>query len=57
MVSRFTQAAPASQIEGLTFSSSTAAQRAATRASWTTWDVIHSAIILLVTIAFYIYFW
>jgi SSS family solute:Na+ symporter len=57
MVSRFTQAAPASQIEGLTFSSSTAAQRAATRASWTTWDVIHSGIILLFTIAFYIYFW
>lgn len=57
LVSRFTRAAPASQIEGLTFSSSTAAQKAATRASWNKWDIIHSLIIIGFTVAFYIYFW
>ncbi|WP_339737124.1 sodium:solute symporter [uncultured Sunxiuqinia sp.] len=57
VVSRFTQAAPAAQLEGLTFSSATAGQNAATRASWNHWDVIHSVIILGITVAFYIYFW
>ena len=57
IVSRFTTAAPAAQIEGLTFSSATVAQKAATRASWNQWDVIHSAIIIGLTVAFYVYFW
>ena len=57
VVSRFTQAAPAAQIEGLTFSSATSAQKAATRASWDKWDVIHSAIIIGITVVIYIYFW
>jgi len=57
VVSRFTTAAPAAQVEGLTFSSATIAQKAATRASWNQWDVIHSVIIIGLTIAFYIYFW
>lgn len=57
VVSRFTQAAPAAQLEGLTFSSATAGQNAATRASWNHWDVIHTVIILGITVAFYIYFW
>jgi len=57
IVSRFTQAAPASQIQGLTFSSASADQRAATRASWNHWDLVHSGIILTITIIFYIYFW
>ena len=57
VVSTFTKAAPAAQIQGLTFSSATAAQKAETRASWTKWDVIHSVIIIGLTVAFYIYFW
>ncbi|WP_455639596.1 sodium:solute symporter [Parabacteroides sp.] len=57
IISRFTPAAPAEQIQGLTFGSSTPEQRAATRASWNKWDVIHSCIILMITAAFYIYFW
>jgi SSS family solute:Na+ symporter len=57
VVSRFTQSAPAAQLEGLTFSSATGGQKAATRASWNHWDVIHSAIIIGITVAFYIYFW
>ncbi len=57
VVSRFTQSAPAAQLEGLTFSSATAGQKAATRASWNHWDVMHTVIILGITVAFYIYFW
>lgn len=57
VVSMFTPAAPAEQIQGLTFGSSTPEQKAATRASWNKWDVINSAIILLITFAFYAYFW
>ena len=57
IVSMFTRPASAEQLEGLTFSSATAAQKAATRASWNQWDVIHSVIILGLTAAFYIYFW
>jgi len=57
IISMFTKPASAEQIKGLTFSSSTPEQRAATRASWTAWDVIHSCIIVAITIAFYVYFW
>lgn len=57
VVSMFTQPAPEAQIQGLTFSSATASQKAQTRASWNKWDVIHSAIIIGITVAFYIYFW
>jgi SSS family solute:Na+ symporter len=57
VISMFTKPAPAEQIKGLTFSSSTPEQRAATRASWSAWDVIHSCIIVAITIAFYVYFW
>jgi SSS family solute:Na+ symporter len=57
VVSRFTESTPASQIKGLTIHSATAAQKAATRASWNKWDIIHTVIILGLTVAFYIYFW
>ena len=57
IVSRFTKAAPDSQIKGLTFSSATAEQKAITRASWNGWDIFNTAIILTFTVAFYIYFW
>lgn len=57
VVSRFTKPASAEKIVGLTFGSATEEQKAATRTSWTKWDVIHSVIILGLTFAFYIYFW
>ncbi len=56
-VSMFTEPAPAAQIEGLTFASATSAQKAATRASWNKWDIMHTVIIIGLTVAFYIYFW
>ena len=45
------------QVQGLCFGTATPEQKAATRASWGAWDIIHSCIILAVTVAFYIYFW
>jgi SSS family solute:Na+ symporter len=56
-VSMFTKAAPAEQIQGLTFGSVTPARKAATRASWDRWDVIHTCVIIGFTVLFYIYFW
>ncbi len=57
VVSTFTKQASADQLQGLTFGSTSVAQKAATRASWNKWDVMHTAIIIAFTIAFYIYFW
>ena len=57
VVSRFTKAAPAAQLVGLTYGSATAEQKLATRKSWDKWDVIHSSIIVGITVVFYIYFW
>ncbi|MDR2292786.1 MAG: Na+/glucose cotransporter, partial [Prevotellaceae bacterium] len=56
-VSLFTQAPSAEKIQGLVFGTATPEQKALSRASWNRWDVIHSCIILGITIAFYIYFW
>ena len=56
-VSLCTKAPDEQKIQGLVFGTSTPEQRAATRASWNTWDVIHTIIILGFTVAFYIYFW
>jgi solute:Na+ symporter, SSS family len=56
-VSLFTKRASEAQLQGLTFGSVTADQKALTRSSWDKWDVIHTAIILVITVAFYIYFW
>jgi SSS family solute:Na+ symporter len=57
IVSRFTAPATELQLRGITLGSASAEDKAATRSSWNHWDVIHSAIILAFTIAFYIYFW
>jgi SSS family solute:Na+ symporter len=56
-VSLLTQAPSAEKIQGLVFGTATAEQKAATRASWTKWDVAHTCIILGITVAFYVYFW
>jgi SSS family solute:Na+ symporter len=57
VVSMFTKAPSAEKIQGLVFGTATAEQKALTRASWTKWDVVHTCIILGITVAFYIYFW
>lgn len=57
VVSLLTKAPSAEKIQGLVFGTETAAQRAETRASWNKWDIIHTSIILGITVAFYIYFW
>ncbi len=57
LVSYVTEAPSAEKIQDLVFGTATAEQKAATRASWNKWDVIHSLIILGITVAFYIYFW
>lgn len=57
MVSFFTKRASVEQLQGLTFGSISAEQKALSRGSWDKWDVIHTVIILGITVAFYIYFW
>jgi SSS family solute:Na+ symporter len=57
LVSLFTKAPAPEQIQGLVFGTATPEQKAATRASWDKWDIIHTVIILGITVAFYIYFW
>ena len=56
-VSLFTKAPSAEKIQGLVFGTATKEQLAETRASWNKWDIIHTCIILCITVAFYIYFW
>lgn len=57
VVSLLTKAPSAQKIQGLVFGTATPEQRAETRASWNKWDIIHTVIILGITVAFYIYFW
>ena len=57
VVSLCTKAPAPEQIKGLVFGTATPEQKAETRASWDKWDVIHTVIILAITVAFYWYFW
>ena len=57
VVSYCTEAPSQEKIKGLVFGTSSPEQQAETRASWNKWDIIHSCIILAITIAFYWYFW
>lgn len=57
VVSLFTKPKNPEEIKGLVFGTSTPEQRAATRASWNGWDIFNTIIILLITAAFYWYFW
>jgi solute:Na+ symporter, SSS family len=45
------------QLEGVTYGSATDKQKKETRNSWNLWDVIHSAVIIGITVIFYWYFW
>jgi SSS family solute:Na+ symporter len=44
-------------IRGLYFGSATAEEKAITRASWSNWDLFFSGLIIVVIVAFYVYFW
>jgi SSS family solute:Na+ symporter len=57
VVSLLTQAPSVEKIQGLVFGTATPEQKAATRASWNKWDILHTIIILGFTVLFYIYFW
>ena len=51
IVSLCTQPKPETEIKGLVFGTSTPEQIAATKRSWNKWDVIHTVIILGITVA------
>ena len=57
IISFCTEAPSPEKIQGLVFGTATPEQKAASRASWNHWDVIHSVIIIAFTVAFYWYFW
>ncbi len=57
VISMFTEKAGAHQLKSLTFGNATDEEVAETRNSWNKWDVIHTAIIVGITLLFYVYFW
>ena len=57
VVSYCTEAPSTDKIKGLVFGTSTPEQLVETRASWNKWDIVHTCIILAITVAFYWYFW
>ncbi len=56
MISLFTEA-PSELNLKYTYAAATAEEKAATKASWNAWDVLHSVIILGIIVLFYVYFW
>ncbi|MCX8159691.1 MAG: sodium:solute symporter [Candidatus Saccharicenans sp.] len=56
IVSYATEKPDEQKISGLTFGTVTPEQRQATRASWNTWDVVASVVVVLLIIAAYLYF-
>jgi SSS family solute:Na+ symporter len=48
---------PAKEKERYTAFGTTPEEKAASRASWNKWDVIHTLVVVGVIVAFYIYFW
>jgi SSS family solute:Na+ symporter len=56
IVSLFTKKPDEEHIQGLTFATTVAEDRAASRASWNKWDVILSVIILAIVISIFTYF-
>lgn len=57
VVSLMTPAPDRDRIQGLVFGTATPEQRAETRASWNGWDILHTVVILAITVLFYVYFW
>jgi SSS family solute:Na+ symporter len=48
---------PEKEKEKYTAFGTTPEEKAASRASWNKWDVVHSGVIVAVIVAFYVYFW
>ena len=48
---------PEKEKEKYTAYGATPEQKAASRASWNKWDVVHSLVVIGAVVAFYIYFW
>ncbi len=57
VISFFTPSPDPVKIKGLYFGSATAEEKAITKASYNNWDLLFSGLIIVVIIAFYIYFW
>jgi SSS family solute:Na+ symporter len=57
VVSFFTAKAGEKQLQGLTYFSQSPEQIAETRNSWSKWDVMTSLLVVVICVAFYIYFW
>jgi solute:Na+ symporter, SSS family len=57
VVSQFTPKASAEQMQGLTYSSVSAAQNADDRLSFGFWEIFHTFVILGIIASIYIYFW
>jgi SSS family solute:Na+ symporter len=56
VVSLLTPKPDAARINGLTFATTVAEDRAASRASWNKWDVILSLIVVAIVISIFVYF-
>jgi len=57
VISFFTPKATIEQLQGLTYFSQSKEQRAETRNSWSSWDILTSIVVVGLCVAFYIYFW
>jgi SSS family solute:Na+ symporter len=57
VISFFTPRANEEQLQGLTYFSQSSDQIAETKASWSFWDVLTSAVVVAACVLFYIYFW
>jgi len=56
VISFFTPRANEDQLQGLTYFSQSSDQIAETKASWSFWDVLTSAVVVGACVLFYIYF-
>ena len=56
VISLLTKAPSQEQLK-YTYAASSDEEKAATRAGWNIWDVVHTLIILGIIVAFYLYFW
>lgn len=57
VVSMFTPKAAMEQLQGLTYFSQTEEQKRETRNSWSTMDIVTSALVVAICVVFYWYFW
>lgn len=56
-ISLVTPKPTADQVGGLTWGGATAEERAAVRASWDRWDVIHTIVVVAIVVGVYVVFW